>query len=340
MSHISQLLYAFGKPSSTAAIRNSPEDFNVKEHLSFELDGSGQHVYLCLEKRGINTNDMAQSLARFAGVKSVAIGYAGLKDKNAVTSQWFSVDLAGRAEPNWNELESESLKIIEATRHSRKLKRGAIAENSFQIVLRDLEGGTSEIQQRLETIKKLGVPNYFGEQRFGRNDYNLKKAEDLLRENRKIKRHMRGIYLSAVRSFLFNQYLSQRISQCTWNNALDGDVFMLEGSHSIFSPVELDKEIHKRVELADIHPTGPMWGRGDLLTQRGVLDIEKQLMTDYPQWCSLLENAGLKQERRSLRVKIRDLVSIMDVESITLGFKLPPGCYATSVIRELVSYKS
>ena len=340
MSHISQLHYACGKPSAIAVIRRQPEDFRVTERLSFPLDGNGQHVFLLVQKRNLNTDEVSKLLARFANVKHVAIGYAGLKDKHAVTCQWFSVDLAGKPEPLWSQLETEDLKLLEVTRHSRKLKRGAIAENHFEILVREFKGDSGELEQRLEKISLSGVPNYFGEQRFGRNDSNLKQAEKLMaNDSRRVKRHQRSIYLSAVRSFLFNQVLSKRVSDSSWDSPLAGDVFMLDGSHSIFSPEQIDDEIKRRVTEKDIHPTGPMWGAGELISHLEVLEMEEQLASDYPQWCAFLEKAGLKQERRALRLPVRGLEWKLEGDDVLLKFDLSAGSYATVVLRELVVYE-
>ena len=336
MSHLTNLHYALGKPVSIAVIRSSPEDFIVNEQLSFEPDGNGQHVYLRVQKTNLTTQEVANLLAKFVDVKLVAIGYAGLKDKHAVTVQWFSVDLAGKPEPDWGDLQTENLKVIEVVRHSRKLKRGSIAQNQFEIVLREFTGDKSELERRLDKIKQSGVPNYYGEQRFGTNDFNLKKAEQLLLKNKKIKRHHRSIYLSAVRSFLFNQVLSRRVAQDIWGKAVDGDVFMLEGTRSIFTVDSIDNEIIQRISTGDIHPTGPMWGCGELLTKSDALDIEEQVVSDYPQWCSLLEGYDLKQERRALRLAVRDLA--WDSQNdVVLKFALSAGSYATVVLRELLS---
>jgi tRNA pseudouridine13 synthase len=352
LSHLSQLHYALGKPPSTAKIRQQPEDFQVNEQLSFELDGNGQHVYLYLEKRNLNTDELVKRLAKFVDVKPVAIGYAGLKDRHAVTRQWFSVDLAGKPEPDWLTLNSEissegnsqSIKVIEAVRHSRKLKRGAVRYNHFRIMLKDCNGDKQDLMQRLEFIQRCGVPNYFGEQRFGRNDANLKQAEKLFLDQqqtgkkKRVNRHLRSMYLSAVRSFLFNQVLSQRVAEKTWNQPIVGDVFMMEGSHSVFTVDAIDEQINRRINEFDIHPTGPMWGSGASMATSDALAIENLALQPYQKWCDLLVNEGLKQERRALRVNIGGLSWEWQGKDVVLSFKLPAGSYATSVLRELVLY--
>jgi len=338
LSHVSQLHYACGKPSATALIRRQPEDFRVTEQLSFPLDGEGQHVFLFIQKSNLNTDQVSAALAKFANVKQVAVGYAGLKDRQAVTRQWFSVDLAGKPEPDWSSLESDDLKVLEVTRHGRKLKRGAIAANHFELVLAEFEGEREEMEQRLQKIKLSGVPNYFGEQRFGRNEANLRQAEKMMTNDKlRIKRHQRSLYLSAARSFLFNMVLSQRVADQTWNSALAGDVFMLDGSHSIFVPEEIDDDIKRRVADGDIHPTGPLWGVGELMTQHSVLQLERQVLEAYPQWRELLEKAGMKQERRALRLPVNAMESDWRDKDVVLKFGLPAGSYATVVLRELIS---
>jgi len=354
LSHLSQLHFALGQPESTARIRQQVEDFQVREQLSFNLDGKGQHVYLFLEKRNLNTDDLAKQLAKFADVKPLAIGYAGLKDRHAVTTQWFSIDLAGKPEPDWAELNSENnstgnsqiIKVIEVARHSRKLKRGAVRYNHFQITLKDFNGDKQDLMQRLEFIQRHGVPNYFGEQRFGRNDANLKQAEKLFLEQKqpgkkkRVNRHLRGIYLSAVRALLFNQALSQRVQDKTWNQAIKGDVFMLDGSHSVFTVEAIDEQIIRRVDEYDIHPTGPMWGVGNPMTSHDALSIETQALQPYQVWRDLLVSEGLKQERRASRIVINKYQYEWQDNNFELQFSLPAGCYATSLLRELIDYHS
>ena len=330
-----------------ARIRSRPEDFRVDEQLGFPPDGEGEHSLLHIQKCNRNTDQIARLLARHAGVRARDVAYCGLKDRNAITTQWFSVWLPGKADPDWKSIEDEGLQVLEQFRHRRKLQRGALQGNRFEIVLRDIKGGQPEIEKRLDRIKQKGAPNYFGEQRFGRNGGNLPAAQSMF-EGKKIKdRHVRGLYLSAARSFLFNEVLAKRVQNGSWDKILPGEAIMLAGSRSFFVCKEPDEEIKERLDKDDIHPSGPLWGRGELSAEDEAGKLEKRVLASHSPFCEGLEKAGLKQERRALRLLINDLqwtwLEKLDLESnqhtpdLQLNFFLPAGAYATAVLRELVS---
>lgn len=336
------LAYATGSPPPVSGIiRQSADDFFVAEELDFDLDGSGEHVFLHLRKRETNTDWLARQIARLAGVRQMDVGYAGLKDRMAVTEQWFSVYLPGREEPDWSVLARDyPVEVLAVTRHSRKLKRGALSGNRFRITVRDLAGDTEALQAAVSRIGREGVPNYFGEQRFGRGGNNLVQAARWFAgELQRLDRHRRGLYLSAARSFLFNQVLSRRVADGTWQQALDGEVMMLDGSNSFFPVPAVDETIQRRLAEWDIHPTGPLWGRG-LNPSRGLCaQLEMEVLAPYPAWRDGLEHAGLRMERRSLRLRVEDLRAEFLDGAVTLDFFLSAGSYATVVLRELVRYQ-
>lgn len=337
MSATDSLAYALGKPEATGAIRTTPEDFQVNEIPGFELSGEGEHVCLHIRKRNSNTAFVAKQIARLADVKNMDVSYAGLKDRNAVTTQWFSVYLSNKPEPDWSLLNNDEIEVLSVCRHNRKLRRGALKGNRFKIIVRELQGDKEALEQRLQQIKTNGVPNYFGEQRFGRN--NLEQASAMFSGQIKVRnRDKRSLYLSAARSAIFNEVLSQRVAAGNWNQALDGDVMMLNGSHSIFHAEIADETIHQRVAEHDIHPTGPLWGRGSLATTANALVLEQQVVESFQDWCHGLEQAGMKQERRALRLPVVDFSWIIEQDKLELSFFLPAGCYATSVLRELINY--
>jgi tRNA pseudouridine13 synthase len=319
-------------------IRGHPEDFQVEELLGYEPEGSGSHVWLFVRKRNFNTTDVARRIARLAGVKALDVGFAGLKDRRAVASQWFSVNLAGRGEPDWSKLGSDDIVVVTVTRHGRKLRRGGLRGNRFRILLRDVDGRRTELEQRLDRIATRGVPNYFGEQRFGRGAANIDRASAMLRgEGPPAGRHLRGLYLSAARALLFNRVLAHRVTRGLWNRALPGDVLMLAGSRSIFPIEEPDDVVHQRVAEQDLHPTGPLWGVGEGQVRSEARALEQASLHECELWQKGLERAGLKQERRSLRARVSELKwGYIRADELELAFILPAGAYATAVLRELV----
>ncbi len=333
--------YALGAPDVSGVMRQSPEDFFVDEIPAFEPDGEGQHVLLHIEKRNSNTEWLAKRLARHAGVKPSAVSYAGLKDRNAVTRQWFSIDLAGAEEPEWSELEGEegeeSLRILQAVRHRRKIRRGALRGNRFRLRIRELDGDIDALRERLQVIAEQGVPNYFGEQRFGHGFNNLQRAQGLLAGEFRVKdRHKRGLYLSAARSLIFNRVLSSRVEQGSWNRLLPGERVMLDGSERHFEYDEADAELAARLSAFDIHPSGPLWGRKGWRPEAEALAIEEPILSEMGEWCEGLERAGLDYARRALRLAVRELEWSIDGDVLEIAFALNAGAYATTVLRELI----
>ena len=331
--------YALGAPLASATLRTTPEDFEVHEVLGFEPDGIGDHVLLHLQKRNTNTEWLARQLAKFAGVKQVDVGYGGLKDRNAVTSQWFSVNLSGKSEPDWTQLESADTRVLRVARNRRKLKRGTHHGNQFVITLRDVNGDPCELETRLDTMREHGVPNYFGEQRFGIDANNIEQAHAIFTgEIQVTDRHRRGLYLSAARSLLFNAVLSRRVAEGSWATALCGDALMLAGTHSFFVADIIDATLVHRLSSGDVHPTGPLWGRGETATRLDARSCEDKVLAQYAVYRVGLEQAGLDQERRALRLLIQQLSWQFGPDrSLRLEFMLPSGAYATTVLRELVA---
>jgi tRNA pseudouridine13 synthase len=332
---------AHGAAVLQADLRSAPEDFFVEELPGFEPTGSGEHLLLTVEKRGMNTAFAAKRIAQWAGVGEVAIGFAGLKDRHAVARQRFSVHLPRRNAPDPDTLRfddpSEHLRVIHCAWHAKKLPRGALAGNRFVLVLRDVRGDPSAIDARLQVIAARGVPNYFGEQRFGRGGDNVAAALSMF-AGRRVGREQRGMLLSAARSELFNRVLAARVEAGCWDRALGGEVWMLEGSRSVFGPQPFDETLAQRLAGFDIHPTGPLWGQGELRTQGAAAELERNALAggDAASLRAGLERAGLRQERRALRLRPAALEwRWRDAGTLELGFSLPPGTYATSVLAEL-----
>ncbi len=325
----------FGGPVLRGRIRSEPEDFRVEEIAAFEPAGSGEHLLLEVEKRGMNTVFAARRIARWAGVAESAVGYAGLKDRHALTRQRFSVWLPKKTSPDPATLTGDGLRVLAADWHSRKLPRGALAGNRFVLRIRQVTGDHGKIESRLQAIAARGVPNYFGEQRFGRGGRNVEQARQMF-DGRRFRRDQRSILLSAARSEIFNAVLAGRVLAGDWDQPRPGDVFMLEGSQSVFGPVPVDAGIEARIADFDIHPTGPMWGRGTLRTTDAVAEAERTVADAHADLCAGLEAAGLKQERRALRLPVRGAEwAWLPPDVLEVAFRLPPGAYATVVLKEL-----
>ena len=326
--------YLLNKPEQTATIRTQPSDFFVSENLGYQFDDQGEHLMLEIEKTNLNTTAVVRELAHWANVNPKVIGYAGLKDRNAVTQQCFSIQLPGLESPDLALLERDGLKVLSSRRNSKKLRRGALKGNRFKLVLGGLSL-TPALVERLSAIAQDGVPNYFGSQRFGFNGANVDAAL-LMFGGRKVKnRDKRSIYLSAARSFIFNDMVSQRIEQGLQHQLLDGDTVMLAGSKASFTPETNDSVISQRFNERDITLSAPMWGKGQLTSHGAGLVFEQAIALKHPELTIGLEAAGLKQERRSLMLYPLNMQWQELDNAIELSFELPAGSYATSVLREI-----
>jgi len=336
-SSLPEWAWLLGPPGARGVIRSSPEDFRVQELPRIKPEGEGNHLWLEIEKRGANTNWVADQLARSAGVKSRDVGFAGMKDRHGITSQWYSIGLQEAANDDWASWSVEGVTVLQAQRHGRKLRRGVLAGNRFQIVVRDLQGDSGNLLERIDSVSRLGVPNYFGLQRFGHGGRNVQRARDWLERGGRIQRNQRSIYLSSARSFLFNQLLSARVQQDCWDRLLDGDVAMLDGSHSTFPCTLPDEELERRCAEFDIHPTGPLPGRGDSGARSEAAALEGSVFDDEINLIEALAAAGVDAARRSLRLRPMGLKCELEQDILSLEFELPPGAYATSLLRELVT---
>lgn len=339
-----QFALAYEPLNITADFKTSVEDFVVDERLPFDLSGEGEHAWLHIQKRNNNTDWVAKLLAKAAGVRSRCVGFAGLKDRHGLTSQWFSVHLPGMEDPDWSVIESDEIRILEACRHSRKLRRGALKENRFQIVLRNLtsekKGLDKLLGERCQRIAEQGVPNYFGEQRFGHQLGNLASAAEMF-TNKKLRlpRNKKSIYLSAARSWIFNNILSQRVEQGLWNQRVTGDVFMLKGKTACFWDDD-SSALNDRLKSGEIHPTAVLWGEGALRSKARVAEQEIRIVDENPVFRDGLTEFKVKQMRRSMRVIPSDMVWESSADELTLAFNLPAGSYATMVLREISHIRS
>jgi len=340
-----------------AHVKAQPQDFLVDEQLGFDCSGDGEHVWVFIRKTGINTAEAAQRLARAAGVSIRDVSWSGLKDRLGVCRQWLSLQLPGRATPDFTSALSPELQIERIERNSRKLRRGSHHSNAFVIRLRNLQVSDdavdfptawSALEQALQRVQQQGVPNYFGEQRFGFDNINKAQAW-FLKQYRPQNPVERGLLLSVARATIFNAVLSERVSHATWNQYLDGDVMNLDGSASVFLPEHVDETILRRLAELDIHPTGPLWGQITPRTLSSVgacADLETRVAADYPLLATGLLKHQVDAARRSLRLSVQALhYRLLENQSplgpdLELSFVLPAGTYATAVLHDLIEYQS
>ena len=323
----------FGAPSLRGLFKSCPEDFVVDEVLGFEPDGHGEHRFLRIEKRGLTTPELIDRLARHYRIKSRDIGYAGLKDRQAITRQWLSLPAAatGGSPP-----ESEDFRMIDSKLHGRKLRRGAHRANDFELRRVEVERFPDRAREQLELIAQHGFANYFGEQRFGRRQDNVEQALSKL-SARRLPRWRRGLLLSALRSELFNQILARRIEFDLWRQPLEGDVFMLRGSHSIFSAA-IDDDIRQRFAALDIASTASLYGSGSCQLSGRAEEIERAVVAANPDIVRCLDQQGVKRQMRALRVPVEALDYRYDdaQRMLQMRVRLPAGSYLTSLLDHFV----
>jgi tRNA pseudouridine13 synthase len=330
---------AHGAVPGSAVIRSSPEDFIVDEQLGFEPNGSGPHALLRVRKRGANTDWVAKQLAGIAGTRAMDIGYAGMKDRHAVTTQWFTVPLERapadrRTAASWLDIAHEEFSVIEAHAHHRKLPRGALDANRFELRLREWNGDRDALEARLRAIARDGVPNYFGPQRFGRGLSNLLAFVPSGDEGRRPR--LNEYSMSAGRSLVFNAVLARRVADGTWNTLLPGDLANLDARGSIFPVTTEDATLPERVAAQDVHPTGPLAGSGAPATSGDVQALEASVFEEHAAVIEALARERMAQARRALRLAVRELSwSFEEPTVLKLSFLLRSGGYATTVLREI-----
>ncbi|MBJ2065478.1 tRNA pseudouridine(13) synthase TruD [Serratia odorifera] len=332
------LSWLHGQPQASGLLKANPEDFVVVEDLGFEPDGEGEHLLVNIRKKGCNTQFVADYLARFAGIHGRAISYAGLKDRHAVTEQWFCLHLPGKDDPDLSQFELEGCEVLAAVRHRRKLRIGTLKGNAFTLVLRQISD-RNEVEQRLQAIAAAGVPNYFGSQRFGRGGNNLLMARRWANDEIRVKeRNKRSFYLSASRSALFNLLASTRLANQQHRTVLDGDALQLTGRGSWFvaQADELDS-LQQRLDAGELQVTAPLPGDGAPGSAGAALEFEQRCLAEQPELLTLLKRERVEPARRALLLQPQNMLwNWWDDVTVALRFWLPAGSFATSVVRELM----
>ncbi|TNF87104.1 MAG: tRNA pseudouridine(13) synthase TruD [Gammaproteobacteria bacterium] len=330
------LAYPYGVPVISGLIKSRPEDFEVIEHLDFEPSEQGEHLFLLVEKTGLTTPQLIEIIARQHALHPRQIGYSGLKDRNALTRQWLSLHLPGRELPE-KPRDGEGYRVLRAHRHYSKLRHGTHKSNFFRVTLRQVAGLEEVTREQLQALATRGMANYFGPQRFGREQDNVEQALKQL-GNARLKRSRRGILLSSLRSYLFNQVLSRRISLGHWDQPLDGDVFMLRGSHSIFSE-PLDQSLRQRFSMMDIASTASLYGSGESRLSGEALQIEQRILAEHEEVTACLDRQAVRRQMRALRVALDTFDYEHDpvAKTMRLQVSLPAGSYLTSLLAHFIA---
>lgn len=286
-------------------IKQQEEDFYVEERLSLDLAGEGEHVWLWLEKKGQNTEYVAKAIARFAKVRAMDVGFSGLKDRWAVTRQWFSVYMGNKSEPDWSAFDMENVEILRVERHSKKLRRGEHQANHFRLTVRQLENAEA-LEDGLNFVKTHGFPNYYGPQRFGNNASNLERGVQFFKGEIKASRSQRSFYLSAARSYLFNLNLAERIRA--------GEA------------------------LADLGE-GPLYG-DEQANVAPLTENEQAIYDAHPELAKGIHQNRLKLERRAYCILPQEMSWQREGDTLIVAFDLPTGVFATTLLAEVIDCRT
>ncbi|HZA14286.1 MAG TPA: tRNA pseudouridine(13) synthase TruD [Myxococcaceae bacterium] len=324
-------------PGCGGLLKGAPEDFVVEEIPAYLPCGEGEHLFLWVEKVGRDTPEIASALADALGVSERDVGYAGLKDRQAVTRQFFSVPAS--AEGKVPTLQLHGARVLEAKRHQNKLRSGHLRGNRFRIRIRDVRdaGAASRV---LERLSATGVPNYYGEQRFGRGEDNADLGRRLIRGERLPRApspFQRKMYLSAFQSLLFNRALAARVSAGTLSRALLGDVLRKADTGGMFVCEDPSRE-QPRVDAFEVSPAGPLFGPKMPKAAGAVAEAEEALLREAGVALADFRRGRGEAEgsRRAYRIRLEEVTIDEDGRDLVLAFRLPRGSYATVVLDEVM----
>lgn len=334
---LASLAYLAGKPTAHAKIKAKPEHFQVREDLGFDFSGQGEHLMVRIRKTGENTSFVANELAKACGVKSKDVSWAGLKDRHAITEQWLCVHLPKAETPDFSAFLAQypSIEILATARHNKKLRPGDLIGNEFVVTLSEVSD-VEDVLKRLERVASLGVPNYFGNQRFGNNGNNLQEAKRWGRENvRSRNQNQRSLYLSAARSWIFNRIVSARLEQSLFDRILIGDI-LFDGEQQLQVTADNIAELQSRFHLGEVVISAALAGDNALPTQGDALALEQPHLDAEPDLMALIGGNRMRHDRRAIALKPDNLSWEVEGSNVTLRFSLDAGSFATSIIRELV----
>ncbi len=324
---------------ASGKLRSKASDFMVIEHHDMSFTEQGEHLWFKIEKIHSNTAWVATQLASACKVPARQVGFAGLKDRHAITQQWFSVQLPKIVEIDTIKAKlPDEISILAHHWHQSKIKTGQLKHNEFKIVVREVEGDHTATEKNIARVNSNGVPNYFGPQRFGHDLNNIQQAKDWfsgkIRVNNK---KLRGLLISTARSHIFNLIIAHRIQNKLWGKVISGDILQLDQSHSWFPARDATaEELTERLAAFDIHPTAALWGDDTVQSTEKCAIIETTVANTFPEYHKGFNNHRVKQDRRAMRILPTQFSHSWKGNDLHLNFQLQPGSYATSVLREII----
>jgi len=325
-------------PGIGGHIKSSPDDFEVEEIPAYPPSGTGDFLYLWLEKRGMGAEYFVRQIARRLDLPVGEIGTAGLKDRHAVTRQMVSVPVA--AEERLGRLDGDGIRLLNASRHGNKLKPGHLHGNRFRILLRGVGAEAAErLPPLLARLRSDGLPNFYGPQRFGRDGETVRLGFSLLRQEKAAvprSPFLRKLALSAAQSALFNHYLARRLTDGLLRRVLLGDVLAKWPFGGMFVAEDLERE-QERFDRREVVSAGPIFGRKTFAAAGKAATREEATLQDAGLTVAAFHGFGklVQGTRRHNLIYLDDLAGAVEEEGVRLHFTLPAGSYATILVREL-----
>ncbi len=333
-------------PGIGGRIKQSPEDFEVEEIPAYEPSGSGDYLYLWIEKRALGAEYFLRQIARRLGIPTGEVGTAGLKDRQAVTRQMVSVP--ARVANRLADLDGDGIRVLRVSRHGNKLKPGHLHGNRFRLLVRDPDPSAGErLGPLLERLRRQGLPNYYGPQRFGRDGETVRLGLALLhgepasgsssgRRSQPRNPFLRKLALSAAQAALFNHSLGCRLTDGLLGRVLPGDVMAKWPFGGLFVAEDLPRE-QARFDARETVHTGPIFGRKTFAAAAEAAARERAVLADAGLTPAAFTGFGklLQGTRRYNLIYLDDLAAVVDPEGLRLTFTLPAGSYATVLLREI-----